>query len=75
MVAESKAELVPYEVSLGYEHFTTHEVLSRLLPEGSDIPSSFETVGHIAHVNLRDEHEAFKPLIGQVILDVPARSS
>lgn len=46
-----------------------HHTLQRLLPEGSDVPSSFETVGHIAHLNIRDELIPYKHLIGQVILD------
>ena len=33
------------------------------------MPSSFETVGHIAHLNIRDELIPYKHLIGQVILD------
>jgi hypothetical protein len=41
----------------------------RLLPEGVDIPGSFESIGHIAHLNLRDEHLPYKHIIGQVILD------
>jgi tRNA G37 N-methylase Trm5 len=40
-----------------------------VLPEG-EIPSSFETIGHIAHINLRDVHLPFKNLIGEVILQV-----
>ena len=49
------------------------EVLQRLFPkeftEKNLIPSSFETVGHIAHLNLLPAHEKFKRLIGQVLLD------
>jgi tRNA G37 N-methylase Trm5 len=33
------------------------------------VPSSFETVGHIAHLNLRDELLPYKHLVGQVLLD------
>ena len=43
--------------------------MQRVLPEGVEIPSSFETVGHIAHYNLREEHMAFRHIIGQVCLD------
>ena len=30
-----------------------------------EIPSAFETVGHIAHLNLREEQLPFKKVIGQ----------
>ncbi|MCL7037554.1 hypothetical protein MKW94_006532, partial [Papaver nudicaule] len=46
-----------------------NEILEALLPEGAVVPSSFETVGHIAHLNLRDEHLPYKKLIAQVVLD------
>ncbi len=32
------------------------------------MPSSFETVGHVAHLNLRDELIPFKHTIGAVLL-------
>ena len=60
---------VDHTLSLGYEHCSVETVLKKLLPEGVDIPGSFETVGHIAHVNLRDEHKGYEKLIGQVLLD------
>lgn len=44
-------------------------MLEALLPEGMIIPAGFETVGHIAHLNLRDEHLPYKTLIAQVVLD------
>ncbi|KAG4914740.1 hypothetical protein JHK87_052297 [Glycine soja] len=44
-------------------------VLQALLPEGMIIPSAFDTVGHIAHLNLRDEHLPYKWLIAKVVLD------
>jgi tRNA (guanine37-N1)-methyltransferase len=36
------------------------------LPQGVDAPSSFETIGHIIHLNLRDNQLPFKYLIGRV---------
>ena len=33
------------------------------------MPSAYETVGHIAHLNLRDELLPWKHVIGQVLLD------
>jgi len=49
------------------------EALQRLLPkeftERNLIPTSFETVGHIAHLNLFPDHAPYKKLIGQVLLD------
>lgn len=41
------------------------------VPHGTamDIPSSYEQIGHIAHLNLRDEQFIYKYVVGQVILD------
>uniref|UniRef100_A0A6S8SY41 tRNA (guanine(37)-N1)-methyltransferase n=1 Tax=Chaetoceros debilis TaxID=122233 RepID=A0A6S8SY41_9STRA len=59
-----------YDVILGYGHLTVDEVLSKVLPkELSEIPSSFEVVGHLAHMNLRQEYYPFKKIIGRVVLD------
>lgn len=59
------AEETMYELVLGYEHWTSEQVLKAVLPlEISEVPSSFETIGHIAHVNLRDSQLDYKKLIG-----------
>jgi tRNA G37 N-methylase Trm5 len=39
-------------------------VLREVLPPGTEVPSSFETIGHVAHVNLRDEVLPYKKVIG-----------
>jgi len=44
-------------------------MLQKLLPEGSEVPSSFESIGHIAHLNIRDELLLYKGVIGQVIME------
>ena len=39
----------------------TDHVLRKLLPAGMDVPSSFETIGHVAHMNLRAHHRPIQP--------------
>ncbi|KAM0827253.1 hypothetical protein ACQ4PT_068321 [Festuca glaucescens] len=65
----SSYELVQCQLTLFYNYWPMNEVLEALLPEGIIIPAGFETVGHIAHLNLRDEHLPYKELIAQVVLD------
>ena len=55
-------------LKLTYDDWTVDEVLRKLLPV-QEVPSAFETVGHIAHVNLRNDVLPFKYLVGHVILD------
>lgn len=64
-----EAEGCVHELILDYDYWNSDEILTATLPDGMDVPSSFETIGHIAHLNLRPEHEPFKHLIGSVILD------
>jgi tRNA G37 N-methylase Trm5 len=40
--------------------------LRKLLPDGVEVPSSFETVGHVAHLNLRDNLLPYKKVIAEV---------
>ncbi|KAK9056988.1 hypothetical protein SSX86_024354 [Deinandra increscens subsp. villosa] len=62
-------ELVRCKLTLFYSYWQMDEVLEALLPEHMIVPSSFETVGHIIHLNLRDEHLPYKNLIAKVVLD------
>nr|GMD58034.1 tRNA (guanine(37)-N1)-methyltransferase 1 [Ipomoea batatas] len=61
-------ELSPVFTAFSF-HSCIVQVLEAILPEGMIVPSSFETVGHIAHLNLRDEHLPYKKLIAKVVLD------
>lgn len=65
----SISELVRCRLTLSYNYWQMNELLEALLPEGMIVPTGFETVGHIAHLNLRDEHLPYKKLIAQVVLD------
>lgn len=59
-----------YPVSVDYSHFTAEQVLHQIMPANSEVPSSFEQVGHIAHLNLKDAQLPYRFIIGQVLLDV-----
>ncbi len=56
-----------YELTLDYSHWTTEQILRAALPDDMhEVTSSFETVGHIAHMNLRQDQIPFKRFIGEV---------
>ncbi|KAG6515758.1 hypothetical protein ZIOFF_026187 [Zingiber officinale] len=65
----SSFELVQCQLTLFYDYWSMSELLEALLPEGLIVPTGFETIGHIAHLNLRDEHLPFRKLIAQIVLD------
>ncbi|GAA5926956.1 hypothetical protein JCM3775_007089 [Rhodotorula graminis] len=67
----SDASLVEHKVTFGYDYFTSDQILQAVLPEDilDESPTAFTQVGHIAHLNLREQYLPHKHLIGQVILD------
>ena len=58
-----------HTLRLEYDYFNAEEILKQVLPDGCEVPGSFETVGHIAHLNLRDDLQKYKHVIGRVLLD------
>lgn len=69
-ITSNELSIEDFKLDLGYEHMSVEEVLKKLLPTSiKDIPSAFEQIGHVAHINLRDDVLSFKYLIGQAILD------
>lgn len=71
LVSRNEVGVVPYELRLDYDYWTYRDVLTSLLPPElhDDIPAGFNTAGHVAHLNLRDQHLPYKSLIGQVLVD------
>lgn len=71
LVRQGEVGLVPFELKLDYDYWTSRDVLISLLPEElhDDIPGGFNTAGHVAHLNLRDQHLPYKHVIGQVIVE------
>nr|GMD01878.1 tRNA (guanine(37)-N1)-methyltransferase 2 isoform X1 [Ipomoea batatas] len=62
-------EVVPYSLTLGYSYWSADHILKQILPPGLEVPSSFETIGHIAHLNITDELLPYKDVIAKVIYD------
>ena len=57
-----------HQITASYEDWTVEQVLQRLLPV-KEVPSAFEIIGHLVHVNLRDDVLPFKHIVGKVIMD------
>lgn len=53
-----------YNLDMNYENWNHAEIIKAVLPRELEAVSGFATVGHIAHINLRDGTEDFKHLIG-----------
>ena len=68
-ISDNKGLMTSEKLELGYQHFSIHDVLQAVLPteDVKDVPSSFEQIGHIAHLNLRDDQLPYKELIGMII--------
>ncbi|KAG2217308.1 hypothetical protein INT45_013004 [Circinella minor] len=57
-----------YSMDLDYSYWTADQILHAVIP-AEDTPASYTQIGHIAHMNLKEEFFPWKELIGQVILD------
>jgi len=68
-IKSNEIQVVKKTINLDYQNFTYEQVLKTCLPENITIPHAFERIGHIAHLNLRDEQLPYKHVIGQAILD------
>ncbi|WFC98967.1 tRNA (guanine(37)-N(1))-methyltransferase [Malassezia yamatoensis] len=75
VVEEFHGEFLSHPMEFPYDYWTVEQVLRAILPEELEegAPSAFAMVGHIAHVNLREEYLAYRYLIGQVILEKTPR--
>lgn len=63
--------ITKHQIILDFKHYSFNDILRAVLPldQVQDVPTSFEQVGHIAHLNLREDQLPYKDIIGQVLLD------
>lgn len=71
LVAAQRIGVIPYRLEVDYEYWSYMDIISSVLPEDAldEIPSGFNMVGHVAHLNLRDAYLPYKHLIAEVIVD------
>lgn len=56
-------------VQISYENFSWMDVFDAVLPENSEKISGFSQIGHIIHMNLKENLLPFRHLVGQVLVD------
>ena len=60
--------VVPQHFS--YRNFTAAFILHTVLPVAvHPPPTAFETIGHVAHLNLRTQHLPYRHVIGQILVE------
>ena len=71
LVKKELVSVILYELKLDYSYWTYYDIISAILPEDDqgEIPSGFAQVGHVAHLNLRNEYLKYKHLVAEVLRD------
>ncbi|WFD26303.1 tRNA (guanine(37)-N(1))-methyltransferase [Malassezia nana] len=74
-IAACGGEILEHPVVLDWDYWSVDQILRAILPVelAQGAPSAFSMVGHIAHVNLREEYLAYRYLIGELILEKTPR--
>jgi tRNA (guanine37-N1)-methyltransferase len=65
------SEGTTFEWNLSYKELSFQYILEQILGDSTNIPSSYEQIGRIAHFNLKEElyKEEKQQLIGQVLIE------
>ncbi|KAI0996047.1 tRNA (guanine(37)-N1)-methyltransferase [Podosphaera aphanis] len=70
-VEAKEVKVLPYNLRLDYDYWDYMDIMTAALPEDAqgEIPVGFAIVGHVAHLNLREEYHPFKKFIAEVLID------
>ncbi|KAK8164332.1 guanine methyltransferase Trm5 [Phyllosticta citrichinensis] len=74
---QSRVELIPYDLILDYDYWSYDQIMSAIVPEENQemyFPKRFTEVGHVVHLNLGPEHEPYKKIFSQVLIDKSSRN-
>lgn len=70
ILSDGKGDGPMVPVSFAFYNFTASYILQNVLPlDVHPPPTAFETIGHVAHFNLRAPHVPYRYLIGQILLE------
>ncbi|KAL4897640.1 Met-10+ like-protein-domain-containing protein [Aspergillus ambiguus] len=71
LVEKGTVGLGRYDLTLEYDYWTYADIISSILPEDllEEVPQGFTQVGHVAHLNLREQYLPYKHLIAELLLD------
>ncbi|KAB8258402.1 hypothetical protein BDV32DRAFT_139630 [Aspergillus pseudonomiae] len=60
-----------YDFELDYDYWPYADIMNAILPEDmlEELPQGFTQVGHVSHLNLREQYTPYKYLIAQVLKD------
>ncbi|PHH51609.1 tRNA (guanine(37)-N1)-methyltransferase [Ceratocystis fimbriata CBS 114723] len=63
--------VIPYELKLEYDYWSYLDVISSIIPEDlhDEIPTGYNSVGQVVHLNLRERYLPYKSVIAQVIAE------
>lgn len=67
-IEENNVSFKNEQISLTVENVTLSELLSSVLPPHVSNVSGFSTIGHIAQLNINEEHLPYKAVIGEAVL-------
>lgn len=57
------------EITLNYDNWKADEIIKSIIPDDIEPPSSYSIIGHIIHLNLKDEVLPWKKVIADVFID------
>ncbi|KAJ5930045.1 tRNA (guanine) methyltransferase Trm5 [Penicillium verhagenii] len=71
LVEKGNVDVTPYDLVLDYDYWSYFEIINAILPEQEmqEIPQGFTQVGHVAHLNLREQFFPYKYLIAEILRD------
>jgi tRNA (guanine37-N1)-methyltransferase len=57
------------DVEFGYQNWRADELVKAITPEGLEPATSYSKIGHIIHINLKDNLLPYKTVIGEIYKD------